>query len=68
MIVENNNVNLLLLKTIIKNAAINPIIFEIIKGRYAVDQFEMINSDIIFIDIQMPILNGHKTTQLIRTL
>ena len=68
MIVEDNKVNLLLLKTIIKKVAINPIIFEIIKGRDAVDQFEMINSDIILIDIQMPILNGYETTQLIRTL
>ncbi|PIF62413.1 PAS domain S-box-containing protein [Flavobacterium sp. 11] len=68
MIVEDNKVNMLLLKTIIKNLYINPVISEITNGKDAVDQFEALNPDIIFMDIQMPIMNGYEATQLIRTL
>lgn len=68
LIVEDNKVNMLLLKTIIKNLKLNPVIYEVINGKDAVDQFEAINPDIIFMDIQMPIMNGYEATQIIRTL
>lgn len=68
MIVEDNKVNMLLLKTIIKNLDLNPVIFEITNGKDAVDQFEAIHPDIIFMDIQMPIMNGYEATRIIRTL
>jgi PAS domain S-box-containing protein len=68
MIVEDNKVNMLLLKTIIKNLDINPVIFEVTNGKDAVDQFEEINPDIIFMDIQMPIMNGYQATNDIRKL
>ncbi|MFV8270079.1 PAS domain S-box protein [Flavobacterium sp. GT2N3] len=68
MIVEDNKVNMLLLKTIIKNLARNTVISEITNGKDAVDQLEAIKPDIIFMDIQMPIMNGYEATRLIRTL
>jgi CheY-like chemotaxis protein len=68
MIVEDNKINMLLLKTIIKKVFINATIFEIINGHEAVLQFENINPDIIFIDIQMPIMNGYEATKAIRKL
>ena len=68
MLVEDNKVNMLLLKTIIKNLFTNVIIFEIPNGKEAVDQFETINPDIIFMDIQMPIMNGYEATKEIRNL
>ena len=68
MIVEDNKVNMLLLKTIIKNLARNTVISEITNGKDAVDQLEAIKPDIIFMDIQMPIMNGYDATRLIRTL
>lgn len=68
MIVEDNKVNMLLLKTIIKNLDINPVIFEVTNGKDAVDQFEEVNPDIIFMDIQMPIMNGYEATNEIRKL
>jgi PAS domain S-box-containing protein len=68
MLVEDNKVNMLLLKTIIKNLFSNVTIFQIPNGKVAVDQFEIINPDIIFMDIQMPILNGYEATQKIRNL
>jgi PAS domain S-box-containing protein len=68
MLVEDNKVNMLLLKTIIKNLFSNVTIFEIPNGKEAVDQFETINPDIIFMDIQMPIMNGYEATKEIRNL
>ena len=58
LIVEDNKVNMLLLKTIIKNLYHNAFIFECENGYEAIQQFEKINPTLIFMDIQMPIMNG----------
>ena len=68
MIVEDNRINMLLLKTIIKNLPIKTTVFEVVNGKQAVEQFETINPDIIFMDIQMPIMNGYEATKLIRNI
>lgn len=67
LIVEDNKVNMLLLKTIIKNLNINSIIFECENGYEAVNRIEKINPDLVFMDIQMPIMNGYEATKAIRT-
>ncbi|MBO9583850.1 MAG: PAS domain S-box protein [Flavobacterium sp.] len=66
LIVEDNKVNMLLLKTIIKNLYHNAFIFECENGYEAIQQFEEINPTIIFMDIQMPIMNGYETAKAIR--
>ncbi|QDW22744.1 PAS domain S-box protein [Flavobacterium sp. KBS0721] len=66
LIVEDNKVNMLLLKTIIKNLYGTAYIYECENGYEAVNQFESINPDLIFMDIQMPIMNGYETTKAIR--
>ncbi|MFC4476073.1 PAS domain S-box protein [Flavobacterium chungangensis] len=66
LIVEDNKVNMLLLKTIIKNLYHNAFIFECENGYEAIQQFEKINPTIIFMDIQMPIMNGYETAKAIR--
>lgn len=66
LIVEDNKVNMLLLKTIIKNLYNNAYIFECENGYEAIQQFERINPTIVFMDIQMPIMNGYETTRAIR--
>jgi signal transduction histidine kinase/CheY-like chemotaxis protein len=68
LIVEDNKVNMLLLKTIIKNLSVPTAIYQVINGQEAVEQFEKINPDIIFMDIQMPIMNGYEATEIIRNL
>jgi signal transduction histidine kinase/CheY-like chemotaxis protein len=66
LIVEDNKVNMLLLKTILKNLNINTIIYECENGYEAVNQIETINPDLVFMDIQMPIMNGYEATRAIR--
>ncbi|MFH6994465.1 PAS domain S-box protein [Flavobacterium sp. FlaQc-48] len=66
LIVEDNKVNMLLLKTIIKNLYSSAYIYECENGYDAVSQFENINPDLVFMDIQMPIMNGYETTKAIR--
>ena len=68
MLVEDNKINMLLLKTIIKNAIPKAIIHEIPNGADAVNEFENIVPDIIFMDIQMPLKNGYEATKEIRKL
>lgn len=68
LIVEDNRINMLLLKTIIKNLSIKTTIFQVENGKQAVEQFESVQPDIIFMDIQMPVMNGYEATKIIRNL
>ncbi|WP_244534367.1 PAS domain S-box protein [Flavobacterium fluvii] len=68
MIAEDNKINMLLIKTIIKNIFTEATIFEVFNGKDAVEQFESINPDIVLMDIQMPLMNGYETTKAIRSL
>ncbi len=68
MIVEDNKINMLLLKTIIKNLFYDVEIFEFLNGKEAIEQFEYLNPTLVFMDIQMPIMNGYETTKAIRNL
>ncbi|MDR7212507.1 PAS domain S-box protein [Flavobacterium piscis] len=66
LIVEDNKVNMLLLKTVIKNLFYNAAIYECENGHDALLQFETITPDLVFMDIQMPVMNGYETTKILR--
>jgi len=68
MLVEDNKINMLLLKTIIKNIIPQATVFEIPNGQEAVLKFETMNPDIIFMDIQMPVMNGYEAAKAIRNM
>lgn len=67
-IVEDNKINMLLAKTLIKNIVPNAQIFELENGEVALEKVKTILPDLILMDIQMPIMNGYDATVEIRKL
>lgn len=68
LIVEDNKINQFLIKTIIRQILPQSSIFESYNGKQAVEEFLEIKPDIIFMDIQMPLMNGYEATAKIREL
>ena len=68
LIVEDNPVNKFLANSIIKKILPNAELLQAENGQEAVNQFEMNKPDLIFMDIQMPIMGGFEATQKIRKL
>ena len=68
LIVEDNRINMLLAKKLIKKIIPNSIIFEAQDGNEAIKMFKKQKVDLILMDIQMPIKNGFEATAAIRKL
>lgn len=68
LLADDNKVNLLLARTIINRFANDVVIMEVENGKDAVAKFQTFKPDIIFMDIQMPELNGYDATRLIREM
>jgi CheY-like chemotaxis protein len=68
LIAEDNKINMLLIKTLIKNLFDKCTIIEATNGYEAVQKVQMTIPDIVLMDIQMPILNGYDASLEIRKL
>ncbi|SMD12869.1 PAS domain S-box-containing protein [Pedobacter nyackensis] len=66
LIAEDNAVNMLLAKTIVRRIAPNASIFEAKNGLEALELYKNTAIDIILMDIQMPEMNGYEATKKIR--
>ncbi|SDR76882.1 PAS domain S-box protein [Gramella sp. MAR_2010_147] len=68
LIVEDNPVNKFLANSIIKKILPNANLIQAENGEEAVSQFQANKLDLIFMDIQMPVMSGFEATEEIRKL
>jgi signal transduction histidine kinase/CheY-like chemotaxis protein len=64
LLVEDNPDNRMLIKAYLKKTPHT--VEEAENGSIAVDMYKQNNYDLVFMDVQMPIMDGHEATQLIR--
>lgn len=67
-IVEDNKINMLLAKTLVKQIVPNATIFELENGKDALEKTQELVPDLILMDIQMPVMNGYDSTLEIRKI
>ena len=68
LIAEDNMVNMFLAKTIISSLLPHAKVLEAEDGNAAVELFQTEKPNIVFIDVQMPDMNGYEATEAIRKL
>ncbi len=64
LLVEDNPDNRLLIKAYLKKLPYE--LDEAENGQIAVDKFQQLNYDVVLMDVQMPIMDGHEATRTIR--
>ncbi|WP_186755524.1 PAS domain-containing hybrid sensor histidine kinase/response regulator [Echinicola salinicaeni] len=66
LLVEDNNINMLLAKTVIENISPGIKVLEAFNGKEALEVCAKELPDMIFMDVQMPEMNGYEATAAIR--
>lgn len=66
LIVEDNATNMFLARSIVQKVLPNVMIEKANNGQEAVEKYMQVHPDIVFMDIQMPILNGYEAAAQIR--
>jgi len=67
-IVEDNKINMLLARTLVKQILPNSQIFEFENGKEVFEKTQSVLPDLILMDIQMPVMNGYESSEQIRKL
>ena len=68
LVVDDNKINMLLTKTLVQNQLPNSFVLEATNGLEAVEIAKREQPEIIFMDIQMPIMNGYEATVEIKKI
>ena len=68
LVVEDNAINRILVKVIIRNLSADIQIIEAENGAIAIEKFASAQPDLILMDIQMPEMNGYEATERIRQM
>jgi len=68
LVAEDNKINMLLAKTLIRQIIPNCHIIEACDGKEAVEKYTTEKPEIVFMDIQMPVMNGYEATMEIRKI
>lgn len=66
LLVEDNHINMLLIDNIVSKVLPNAKIYKAINGNEAVEFCKKNTPDLVFMDVQMPVLNGYEATKSIR--
>jgi PAS domain S-box-containing protein len=66
LLVEDNKINMLLVKTLVKQLVPNASIYLAENGKEAVENCPIVRPDLILMDVQMPIMNGYDAVKVIR--
>jgi PAS domain S-box-containing protein len=67
-IVEDNKINMLLARTLVKQILPNSVIHEFENGQEVYEKTQAMLPDLILMDIQMPVMNGYESSEHIRKL
>jgi signal transduction histidine kinase/CheY-like chemotaxis protein len=68
LIAEDNVVNLTLIKIVLKNKFPNATLVQAANGKEAIEKFAKEQFNIVFMDVQMPEMNGYEATSEIRKI
>jgi signal transduction histidine kinase/CheY-like chemotaxis protein len=68
LLVEDNKINIILAQTVLKKSFPNIKITTVYNGEEGVNAYKNEKPDIVFMDVQMPIMNGYDATINIRNL
>lgn len=68
LIVDDNSFNVSLIHTLISQIIPYGTIIHAVNGKDAIEKYQSQHFDLIFMDIQMPIMNGYEATKVIRKI